>query len=164
MTFAPLLPVTLTGEELRDIKVGLVASLNHGYEKCNPGYDDRCFVCAGLAVVFRHWTLAPPEPETEEAPPEPETEGPPVPEWSLPPNGPWCLKQWLPLGVPEPKYDACLLGLDHDGDCRGIHGKWINANSHLILEQLNTDHPLSSSQLDKRALWQKFVHTGRNGN
>ena len=45
-----------------------------------------------------------------------------IPDWSTP-DGPWCLKQWLPYNVPDPKIDTCLRELDHDGNCRGIHGR-----------------------------------------
>lgn len=68
---------------------------------------------------------------------------PPMPEWS-PPDGPWCLKQWLPFRVPHPSVDTCLLGLDHDGDCKGIHGNTHNHDLSACLGQLKnaeTENP-----------------------
>lgn len=59
------------------------------------------------------------------------------PEWS-PEDGPWCLKQWLPFNVPDPKIDTCLLILGHESDCRGIHGVFYDSRNGLIVGQLKT--------------------------
>jgi hypothetical protein len=58
------------------------------------------------------------------------SDAPPMPEWA-PQEGPWCLKQWIPYKVPDPKVDVCLLPPDHEDDCRGIHGAWHNENISL---------------------------------
>lgn len=38
-------------EALRLAKVGLVGSLRHGFDSCNAGLSEACFVCEGLAAV-----------------------------------------------------------------------------------------------------------------
>lgn len=74
---------------------------------------------------------------------------PPMPEWS-PPDGPWCLKQWLPTGpdqtlpygtvvrsiTDQTRVDTCLLGPDHDGDCRGIVGRYLSTDNAMCVGQL----------------------------
>jgi hypothetical protein len=62
--------------------------------------------------------------------------GPDMPDWASP-DGPWCLKRWLPLpsGTP-PKFDLCLLPPGHKSDCRTFHNGWQNHdNARYLGEQ-----------------------------
>lgn len=57
------------------------------------------------------------------------------PFWA-PARGPWCLKRWVPYGTVDTRVDCCLLGLNHEGDCRGIHGDFFNDSNGLNVGQL----------------------------
>lgn len=62
----------------------------------------------------------------------PTASAPPMPEWA-PPDGPWCLMQWIPFGVPDPKVDVCLLSPEHNDDCRGIHGNYYSDKNAMFV-------------------------------
>ncbi len=51
----------------------------------------------------------------------------PMKDW-INPDGPFCEKAWIPLNVPDPKYDICLLPPEHDGDCRTYHFDYVNTD------------------------------------
>ena len=60
------------------------------------------------------------------------TSVPPMPDWA-PPDGPWCLLQWIPFGAPDPKVDVCLLSPEHSDDCRGIHGNYYSDKNAMFV-------------------------------
>lgn len=62
------------------------------------------------------------------------SEPPPMPEWA-PQEGPWCLKTWIPLRVPNALVDTCLREPNHRGDCRGIHGAWLHYGNAIYVGQ-----------------------------
>jgi|GEM_PF-4211279 len=60
-------------------------------------------------------------------------DAPDMPKWATE-DGPWCLRQWMPMPSTFPhKYDLCLLPPDHTGDCRTIHYGFIGTLNGLQL-------------------------------
>jgi hypothetical protein len=53
-----------------------------------------------------------------------------MPDWA-PPNGPWCLKRWLPYR--SKGWTVCALEYKHEGSCREPRGSWLNHDNSLFL-------------------------------
>lgn len=74
---------------------------------------------------------------------------PTMPEWA-PADGPWCLKQWITRARhgEQQTVVTCLLGLDHEGECRDQDGVYRTAELWDIpAGQLKMkDVPASQSQ------------------
>lgn len=63
-----------------------------------------------------------------------------MPSWA-PPDGPWCLKQWIPFNTAPAKWTVCVMGPDHDGDCRDAHERRLNHDSAMFVGVLEPSKP-----------------------
>lgn len=83
----------------------------------------------------------------------------PMPEWA-PVDGPWCLKQWLPLTSTSPvKYDICLRPLHHEGHCRTLHNDWQHPGISRILGQVSVPKVINKRHSRET---DSTVYIGRN--
>lgn len=104
-----------------------------GVQLFAPGEYDRCVsINPDGARVKLHDALVGLVSKVQE-----ELEGPPMPDWA-PAEGPWCLKEWIPLNVSGPKVQTCLLDPEHDGDCRDVQGSFLNRDNAIFVGRLKT--------------------------
>jgi hypothetical protein len=63
-----------------------------------------------------------------------------MPSWA-PPDGPWCLKQWIPFNSAPAKWTLCLMAPGHRGDCRDAQERQLNYDTAMFLGVLEPSEP-----------------------
>jgi len=78
-----------------------------------------------------------------------------MPSWAAP-DGPWCLKAWLP--IPGSRYVLCLREPEHSGHCRDQNGAWRGRHNSMFLGDQGAASKKETQTMESSLTQEKPLH------